>query len=504
MIRIFFAIIILFNAAFADKYDWPCGSRDVEGTHCQDSEKTIHAGNVQDLYVKWYKGGCAIVASPSIVSGKVYYGDAKGVMHAAQTEDGAEVWHSKIGTTSLTSSPTIIDDCIYTGCHRIVAEGKQEISHLLEISRRSGSIGWQSYAEGGDTLPIFEHAPAFDKDIIIAGTSSREALEDKNSYQFQGGIYAFDEKTGFLKWRYRLADLSAGEGAGVDVCSSPSLDTSLGYMYVATGNAYEEPASNRSCALLCLNYLTKKRDGELIWGYQFEHHGLWSKKHPEGKYWGVKGTPLLFKGGGKKLVGIGNNDYVYHAVDRKSGKLAWSISLIPKNEVPLPVGSSSAACDDETIYATANYASGDSFTSKLFTKPLTEEKQKAILKLLSQQCRSTVTAVKAKTGTVKWQKSFEGANLACVSLANGVVYASFFNGYFRTLDAETGKTVFEFLTGPAPGIYGVSPYNLNMPLCTTPVISDGMVFVGSGYFFPQTLNKAIPGGLFAFTVPANN
>lgn len=495
------SFVFLTTYAFADRHDWPCGAHDVNGTHFQDSEKAIQPSNVGDLYVKWFKGGYAIVASPCIVSGKIYYGDAKGILRAAQIFDGAEIWDSKLGFTGLTSSPTINGDCIYTACHTQNVNGTQEMSHLLEIKRKTGKIGWKSYAEGEDATPIFEHAPIYEKNLVIAATSSREALEDKSLYLFQGGLYAFDEKAGFLKWRYQFTDISAGEGGGVDACSSPSLDTSLGYLYVATGNSYEEPVSDRSCALLCLNYLTEKRDGELIWKHQFEQNGLWSKKHIQGKYWGVKGTPLLFKSGSKKLVGISDNQHVFQAFDRKTGKIAWSISLIPPNEVPLPIGSSSAACDEDNIYATANYATGSGFSSKLFTKPLTDEKQQSIIKFLSQQCKSTVTAIKTKTGTIRWQRKFDGANLACASVANKVVYTTFFNGILCALDSETGKTLFEYRTGPAPGIYGLSPYNLSIPLNTTPVISNGMVFVGGGYFFPQTLNKAISGGLFAFELP---
>lgn len=497
-------LIFCIHSLHSDRYDWPSGPHDLEGTHFQSSEKVINSANAGNLYLKWFKGGCSIVASPCIYSGKIYYGDTKGSMHSLEAPDGAEIWHAKLGSSGLTSSPSIYDDCLYTASYSPPVNGGFDVSHLLEVKRRSGKIGWKSYAEGGDTIPMFEQSPIYVKNLIIVGTSSREGLDDKELYKFQGGVYAFDEKTGFLVWRYMLTDINAGEGSGVDVCSTPALDDSLGYIYIATGNAYDEPVPELSCSLVCLNYQTDKRDGELVWSHQFERNGLWSKKHSQGKFWGVKGTPLLFKSGNKRLVGIGDNKQVFHAFDRKTGKLAWSISLIPNNEVPLPIGSSSAACDEETIYATANYATGNGFTSKLFSKPLTDEKQLQIIKFLGQQSRSTVTAIKPKSGTLKWQRSFEGASLACVSVANGVVYASFFNGYFRALDAETGKTVYEYRTGPAAGPYGLSPYNINIPLNTTPVVSNGMVFVGGGYFFPQTLTKAIPGGLFAFQLLGDN
>lgn len=501
MKQTFIAIFFFLNSLYADRYDWPCGSHDVEGTYFQDSEKIIHTENASSLYVQWFKGGYAVVASPTVVSGKVYYGDTKGRIHATQIDDGGEVWKSKISSTSLTTSPTLVDDRLYISGHKPVTNDTQESSHLLEIKRRSGSEGWKAYAEGGDPIPLFEHAPVYDKDLLIVGTSSKEALEEKTSYKFQGSLYAFDEKTGFLHWRYRCTDLTAGEGAGVDVCGTPSLDSSLGYLYVLTGHSYEEPVSNRSCSLLCLNYLTNKRDGELVWRYTFDSKSCWNKKRTEETFWGVRGTPLLFKSGSKRFVGIGNNKHMYHAFDRKTGLLVWSVSLLANQHHPLPIGSCSAAYDGESIYACGNYQTGGGSFGKLLTKPLTEEKEKQLLRLLTQECKSTVTAIKAKSGEIKWQKNFDGANLASVSVANGVVYAAFFNGYFRALHAETGKVLFEFLTGPAAGAYGLSPYNLNIPLVTTPVISNGTIFVGGGYLFPQTLNKSIPGGLFAFGIP---
>lgn len=485
--------------AGSGKVDWPCASHDLEGTHYQSSEQVLRDDNVHRLYVKWFKGGITLTSAPSVDGGKIYYGDTLGIIHSASVEDGAILWNSKIGAGNITSSPTLDGDVLYTTCPLTQPNPKDPlISHLVAVKRKSGSLIWQSYAEGGDPLPQFDHAPIAIDDLVFVGSSSREAFETKPEYRFQGGIYAFEEDAGFLKWRYFFADTKTGDGAGTGTCSTASLDTDLGYLYVTTGHAYAEPASKHTCALLCLNYQTDKRDGELVWKHQFDEKGVWSSKNPKGNFWGVNGSPLLFKGGSKKLVGICDNQYSFHALDRKTGKLAWSISLVPKGEKPLPLGSSSVAYDGEMIYAAANIDPAKSITNDLFVKPLTQNKQQAILNAFSQQCKSTITALKAKTGAVKWQKTFEGAILASVSAANHVVFAAFFNGYFRALDAKTGAVLFEFRTGPVPGPFGLPPYNLSIPLNTTPVISDGRVFVGGGFSFPHSPEKTVPGGLFAF------
>lgn len=414
-------------------------------------------------------------------------------------EDGAIGWDSKIGTKNISSCPTLEGDVLYTTCPVAPPNPNDpEISHLVAVKRKTGKIIWKSYAEGGDPIPQFEHAPIVIDDLILVGTSSREAYESKPEYRFQGGFYAFDEDTGFLKWRYLFADTKTGEGPGSGTCSTASLDTDLGYLYVATGHAYQEPASSRSCALLCLNYQTEKRDGELVWAHQFDPKGVWSSKNPKGNFWGVSGSPLLFKGDKKRLVGISDNKHNFHALDRKNGKLAWTVSLIPKGEQPVPIGSSSEAYDGEMIYAAANFDPTKSIPKDLFLLPLNAVKQKNIIEALSQKCNSTITAIKAKSGTVKWQRTFDGAILSSASAANGLVFAAFFNGYFRVLDAKTGSVLYEYKTGPVTGPFGQPPHNLNIPLNTTPIISNGRVFVGGGYAFPQSPEKYIPGGLFAF------
>jgi outer membrane protein assembly factor BamB len=253
--------------------------------------------------------------------------------------------------------------------------------------------------------------------------------------------------------------------------------------------------------LLCLNYLTDKRDGEKVWSHQFDDKGVWSSQNKEGNYWGVKGMPLIFKGGSKRWVGISDNQYIFHAFDRKTGDLAWSVSLLPEGEKAFSIGASGAAYDGNVIYTAANSLSNSSFSIQSFIKPLTKEKEANLLDALTRQVKSTITALKAKTGSILWQKSFDSAVLGTPSVANNLVFVGFFNGYFRVLEAKTGKMLFEFRTGPTSGEYGLPPHNLSIPLTSTPVISNGKVFIGGGYAFPQDSTKVISGGLFVFETP---
>ncbi len=484
--------------------DWPLGPHDNEGTHCQSSEKLLSAENADKLNFKWFKGSSAVLASPTIYGNKVFYGDSQGMIHCVYAEDGAESWSTKIGTKNIMTSPAIIDDTLFTTCPVNITPTlptTKEMSHLLAVKRKSGKMNWKTYAEGGNLIPQFEHTPMPADDLILLGSSSREAFESKNNYTFEGAVYAFDAESGFLKWRFLLTDKVSGDGAGAGVCSSVSTDPKLGYAYVIAGHAYEEPASEHSSALICLNYRTDKRDGEKVWAYQFDNKAIWSGKKTQGSFWGIKGMPLIFKGGSKKLVGISDNQYTFHALDREDGEWIWSTSLLPQGDIPFVLGPSGAAYDEDAIYAAANSLKSNSFSTQHLLQPLTKEKESALLNTLTHQVKSTVTALKPKSGAILWQKSFDSAVLGVPSVANRLVFIGFFNGYFRILDAKSGNTLYEFRTGPASGIYGQAQYNMNIPLTSTPVISEGRVFVAGGYVFPQDPTKIVPGGLFTFEAP---
>jgi outer membrane protein assembly factor BamB len=211
--------------------------------------------------------------------------------------------------------------------------------------------------------------------------------------------------------------------------------------------------------------------------------------------------PLLFKSHSQCLVGICDNQYNFHTFNRKTGILVTSISLLPAGEKAFPMGPSGAAFDGKVIYAVANSLSNNTFSTQQLAKPLTQGKELSLLNTLAREVKSTLTAFKSSSGKILWQNSFESAVLGVPSVANHLIFIGFFNGYFRVLDAKTGKTLFEFSSGPVSGTYGLPPYNLNTPFTSTAVISDGKVFLAGGFTYPQDASKTIPGGLFSFGIP---
>lgn len=502
MMNFLFPAFFIMNAGFlaADtgKHNWPMCSHDISGTHYQPSEKSISTKTVKNLTLKWFKGNHSPVGTPIIYNDKVYFGDQEGFLHAVQCSDGADIWSAAQGLGGIQRCLLAKGEYLYSSS--ITGTSSKEetlITHLMSIKRKNGKKVWSSYTEGGETIPKLECTPIAIDDMILIGTNSLEDRDVKSSYQFRGGLYAFDAELGFLKWRFLFTKNDDRQGPGVPSGNGLAVDKDLGYVYVGTGCTYDGSPSPYSCSLLCLNYRTENREGELIWCESLTKEKLWSAKNQTEMVIGVESCPLLFGSSGKKFVGIADKSGHFSAFKRSDGQRAWSVSLIPPNSMPAAVGSPGSACDGDAIYAHANYDPNRVLTSDIFLKSKTNADQNKVLKALAQDYKCTVTALKTN-GKILWQRTFEGAILAPVSTANNVVFASFFSGHLRALDAKTGNTLLEIATAPVLVNLDTSMMTLNIPLTTTPVVSDGQIFIGGGFRCPLATAVEIPGGLFAF------
>ena len=99
-------------------------------------------------------------------------------------------------------------------------------------------------------------------------------------------------------------------------------------------------------------------------------------------------------------------------------------------------------------------------------------------------------AVSRSTGERKWRFETKGAVHSSPAVSGGIVYAASLDGFIYAVDAESGKEIWKFETGGetrfvARGIHGAAPRNELMPdpwdfWLSSPVLANGLVFVGSG------------------------
>jgi len=166
--------------------------------------------------------------------------------------------------------------------------------------------------------------------------------------------------------------------------SSPSVDESLNMVFVATGNNFMVPPSVQDClnnltagqlpflcqdpdnlvdSIIALNFNT----GHIVWNFSSFGVDWWSlacyvnrliyidprycsgNPNLPGLDWDFAQAPMLFEhSNGDLLVGAGSKGGVFFTLDRLTGKLIWSTSVVPGSDLGgMLLGS---ATDDKHIY----------------------------------------------------------------------------------------------------------------------------------------------------------
>jgi outer membrane protein assembly factor BamB len=102
----------------------------------------------------------------------------------------------------------------------------------------------------------------------------------------------------------------------------------------------------------------------------------------------------------------------------------------------------------------------------------------------------SVYAVDAETGKQKWRFATHGPVASTPAIANGVVYFGSYDGNFYAVDAATGKLKWRFATAgerhfEAKGIHGAQPWTQTFRDAwdmfeSSPVVAQAAVFFGSG------------------------
>lgn len=109
-------------------------------------------------------------------------------------------------------------------------------------------------------------------------------------------------------------------------------------------------------------------------------------------------------------------------------------------------------------------------------------------------------AVRAADGGKVWTFATKGAVRSSPAVADGAAFFSSADGNVYAVDAATGRERWHYASGgerrfTAPGIHGIHPATEMMPdpydvFLSSPAVSDGIVYVGSGDHFVYALDAA--------------
>ncbi|MEU5695316.1 PQQ-binding-like beta-propeller repeat protein [Actinosynnema sp. NPDC020468] len=484
--------------------DWPTWTGDLAGSRHNAAEWRITPATVGKLKLKWAyaypKGTPPVRSQPAVVGGVVYFGSPDGTFHARDAKTGAERWVTDLTTISPGGrkavpwdGPSVADGKVYVGDIR---------GWVYALDQRTGRPLWSKQVDAHPAATVTSSPIVYDGKVYV-GTSSGEnsnnspdGSQDDPNYPcctFRGHIDALDARTGELVWRHYTVPQPQAVGtwpsgatryepSGAGVWSSPVVDKATGTVYVGTGQNYTGSAGEFD-TLLALD----ARTGGVRWRNQVTKadtwRGLCNTPDAAGYCPGlgddtaldydIGATPNLFTVNGRKLVGVGQKLGVYHVFDATTGEVVWRRQL----GVPLPGGGISG------IQWGSSYDGRRLYISTYFAEP------------------GAVHAVDPATGAVLWKtpNPADGcttggaaghpevcfpAQGAAATSTPGLVWEGSNDGKLRAYASGTGRVLWTFDTvRDFAGVNGVTGTGSAIAGGGGGVVvSDGMVYVQSGYW----------------------
>lgn len=374
--------------------EWTRLGYDYGSSYTNRAESVLSVENARDLGLLWqFEARGQVYGTPVVVDGTVYI-TSTGGLYAFDGGTGEILWQNlELGATS---SLAYVDGTIFV--HDFGAM-------LRALDAATGQEKWRTRT---DTHPLATglSSPIVFERYVVVGISSNEIVREGAT--FRGGVAAFDKDTGQQLWRNYTADPPAN---GASVWSTVAIDTEARMVFAGSGQNYTGVAGPDSDALLALDLDT----GARIWTRQTVAGDVFTPINPRGPDADFGANPILFEGGGRKLVGAGQKNGLFTAVDRATGDVVWQRKLGPGS--PLTGGVLNNGAFDGRRILVANNGGGS----------------------------GVLFALDPGTGEILWERPLSGWVWAPITVANGVGFVAS-DTDLHAFDVTTGADLFVFPT----------------------------------------------------------
>jgi polyvinyl alcohol dehydrogenase (cytochrome) len=443
---------------------WPCPHWGMYGanrarTFSTECPSPISPGTVATLVPAWVKKTeRTVTASPVVVDGTLFVGDWTGTMFALDAATGAERWRRRTRPAPGATYGPIVSSAAVTDVHpsdgsrrRLVIFGAGP--HVYALDAADGTEAWVTHVGGGvpDDPTQVESSPVVGQGVVYIGMDTHDQ-RPKDTGGVRGGLLALDAVTGAVLWKFEPELGQTGAGCG-GVWSSPVLDDERGQVVFATANcprSEDEFTWNRHTEAVTA---VDARTGAVRWTFQ--------PHEPNRQDWDFGATPNLFTDAqGRDILGAGNKDGTYYALDPATGALRWKTEVTRPGDVTrdFSIGGfigSPAAWRGKVFGGTALAYGGQPYYH----------------------------ALDGATGEVLWRGA-AGPSYAASAVVNGVVFAAALDDLLKAYDAATGVPLWSVpLSGPSS---------------SGPAIAGDHVFVGAGTSSSDACAKDLPGSAACF------
>lgn len=308
----------------------------------------ITAATIPTLRLKWaygLPGEGQARGQPAVVDGRVFVGNGAGALYSLDAASGCTYWTflPRSGIRSAVSvGPYLFDD----GSQGYAVYFVDSRANAFAVDARTGAPLWVRQVENHPTVRGTGAATLHDGVLYVpvtgVGEESTASNPDYACCTFRGSVSAFDAQTGDLLWKSFMVPEPKPRGvsstgvilygpAGVGIWSAPTVDDDRGLLYVATGNAYAEPAPETADAVVAI----RMADGAIQWSTQLTPKDAWiggcnngdNPNCPEdiGPDFDFSASPILTAtADGRQLLVVPQKSGFAYALDpNNGGELVW-------------------------------------------------------------------------------------------------------------------------------------------------------------------------------------
>ncbi len=461
----------------------------------------LHAADVPKLSLKWafgFPSGNSAYGQPAVVGGRVFVGADTGFVYALDAVSGCIYWSFRAHAgvrTAISIGPG-------EGAHRYLAYFGDVKANVYAIDVDTGTQVWTDRADTHPVARVTGAPKLLDGRLYVPLSSLEESGAGNPAYPcctFRGGVIAYDARSGKRMWTsYTIAERATPRGqtskstqlwgpAGAGVWSSPTVDLKRHAVYVATGNAYTEPAADTSDAVIAFDVESGKR----LWARQVMSHDAYVRDCP-GKY-----RPLVPKDnksetcpddlgpdmdfGNAPILAALENGRSLIVIGQKDGH-AWALDPDQQGAVVWTRQVGHGLDGDGGAIMWGSAADG-----RLAYFPVTRTTPALGL-----------AAVRLADGEIAWRASPPEGGAAPVTVIPGAVFFGSSAGIVYAYSTDDGHSLWQFDTAHEfPTVNGVEARGGAIN-AAGPVVAGGMLFVPSGY--SELGNGARGNVLLAFSV----
>ena len=457
----------------------------------------LSAADVPRLRLKWVFAfpDVSDAGSPAtVVAGRVLIGTRSGLVYSLDSATGCAHWVHEAPAAVRTAISVGPDD---GGGYTAYFGDSLATAHAVDV--QTGELRMSTTVEAHASA-VLTGAPALHDGRLYVPISSLEEVSAADPrYEcctFRGSVAALDAASGEQLWktyvvedeprptRINAAGAQNYGPSGAAIWSAPTLDPERNMLYVATGDAYSDPAASESDAIVALSMDT----GELRWiqqttpgdaftlacdsgiaGFPVSDDPIARANCPQsdGPDVDYGSSPILITREGDDLLLAGQKSGVMYGMRPETGEIVWEARVADGGVLGgIEWG---FASDGTYVFASVSDA---------IEKPPGEA--------------GGVTALQVDDGEVVWHAppvqdtcgGREGCHTAqpsAITLIPGVAFAGSLDGHLRAHAVDTGDVIWDFDTAQefntVNGTEGRGG-SLNGP---GPTVANGMVYVVSGY-----------------------